>query len=48
MAASENQKPGRTAICEGSIRIIVEIKDTVTWAVVTHGQKENVHSEHDK
>jgi hypothetical protein len=48
MAASENQKPGCTAICEGSIRKIVEIKDTVTWAVVTHGQKEKVPSEHNK
>ena len=39
MAASRNQKPGHTAICEGSIRKIGEIKDTVTWAVVTYGQK---------
>jgi hypothetical protein len=46
--ASENQKPRRTAICESSIRKIGEIKDTVTWAVFTHGQKKNVHSEHNK
>ena len=48
MAASENQKPRHVAICEGSIRILGEIKDTVTWAVVTHGQKEKVSSEHNK
>jgi len=48
VAASRNQKPGHTAICEGSIRKIGEIKDTVTWAVVTYGQKEKVSSEHNK
>lgn len=39
MAVSENQKPGHMAICEGIIKKIFEINDTVTWAVVIHGQK---------
>jgi hypothetical protein len=30
VAASENQKPGCAAICEGSIRKIGEIKEIVT------------------
>jgi hypothetical protein len=42
IAASENKKPGCTAIHEGSIRKICEIKDKdkVIWAVGEHGQKE--------
>jgi len=39
VAVSENQKPGHMAICEGIIKKIFEINDTVTWAVVIHGQK---------
>lgn len=42
MATSENQKPGCTEICEGSIRKIGAIKDKVIWEVVKHGQKEKV------
>lgn len=41
-AASENQKAGRTAIREVSMRKGGEIKDTVIGAFVKHGQKEKI------
>jgi hypothetical protein len=48
MAASENKKPGRMAIHKSSMRKVCEIKDKVILAVVKHGQKEKVPSEHNK